>query len=128
MAKKTTYQINVSYQDNTLTTNDPNDKYFTVNSQGTAEIDRIVREMMDVNPGLEQENIGMVLELFNRIIIRDGAGTLQPHHHQAAPPRPSHQHRPVYHRVSLQGRNLQRQMGSGKELAANQHHTHERVA
>ena len=45
MAKKTTYQINVSYQDNTLTTNDPNDKYFTVNSQGTAEIDRIVREM-----------------------------------------------------------------------------------
>ena len=70
MAKKTTYQINVSYQDNTLTTNDPNDKYFTVNSQGTAEIDRIVREMMDVNPGLEQENIGMVLELFNRIIIK----------------------------------------------------------
>ena len=38
MAKKVTYQINVSLQDNTVTISDSEDRIFVVQSQGTADV------------------------------------------------------------------------------------------
>ena len=70
MAKKVTYQINVSLQDNTVTISDSEDRIFVVQSQGTADVDRLVEEIMEVNPGLERETVRMVLDLFNRIIMK----------------------------------------------------------
>ena len=42
----------------------------TLQSQGTADVDRLVEEMMKVNPGLERETLRMVFELLNRIIMQ----------------------------------------------------------
>lgn len=70
MSNTTKYQINVSLQDNSVTVNDKDDKIFVVVSQGTADQDRLVDEIMDVNPGLEPETIRMVLDLFNRIVMK----------------------------------------------------------
>ena len=66
----TKYQINVFLQDNVLTVDDPNDKFFVVHSQGTADQDRIIDEVMDVQPGLERETIKMALEVTNRVIMK----------------------------------------------------------
>lgn len=70
MAEDIKYQINVQMMDNAVTTDDPNDKIFTVVSNGTADKERIVSEMMAVNPGLERETLRMVLDLENRVIKR----------------------------------------------------------
>lgn len=70
MSTQTKYQINVKLQDNTVTVTDSDDKIFVVQSQGTADLDRLVEEIMEINPGLERETVRMVLELFNRLIIK----------------------------------------------------------
>ena len=70
MATTTKYQINVSLQDNVVTANDKDDKIFVVESQGTADQDRLVEEIMGVNPGLEPETVRMVMDLFNRIVMK----------------------------------------------------------
>lgn len=70
MADDIKYQINVQMMDNTLTADDPNDKIFSVVSNGTADKERIVSEMMAVNPGLERETLRMVLDLENRVVKR----------------------------------------------------------
>ena len=70
MANDIKYQINVQIADNTVTKDDPNDKIFTIVSLGTADKERIIAEMMAVNPGLEQETLRHVLDLENRIITR----------------------------------------------------------
>ena len=70
MATTTKYQINVSLQDNVVTANDKDDKIFVVVSQGTADQDRLVEEIMGVNPGLEPETVRMVMDLFNRIVMK----------------------------------------------------------
>lgn len=49
MAEDIKYQINVQMADNTVTADDPDDKIFQVVSNGTADKDRIVAEMMAVN-------------------------------------------------------------------------------
>ena len=69
MAEKSKYQINVQMMDNTVTKDNPNDKIFSVVSNGTADKERLIAEMMKVNPGLEQETLRLVLDLQNRIII-----------------------------------------------------------
>ncbi len=63
------YQINVQMMDNSVT-EDPNDKIFTVVSNGTADKDRLVAEMHAVNPGLEKETISMVIDLEKRVTTR----------------------------------------------------------
>ena len=70
MSNTIKYQINVRLQDNTITISDSDDKIFVVQSQGTADVDRLVEEMMKVNPGLERETLRMVFELLNRIIMQ----------------------------------------------------------
>ena len=67
MADDIIYQVNVQMADNTMTPDNPNDKIFTVVNNGTADRDRIIQEMMAVNPGLERETLAMVLDLKNRV-------------------------------------------------------------
>lgn len=67
MADDIIYQVNVQMADNTMTPDNPNDKIFTVVNNGTAGRDRIIQEMMAVNPGLERETLAMVLDLKNRV-------------------------------------------------------------
>ena len=68
MADEIKYQINVQMADNTVTKDDLTDKIFVVVSTGTADKERIIAEMMDVNPGLERETLRHVLDLENRVI------------------------------------------------------------
>ena len=63
MADEIKYQINVQMADNTVTKDDPDDKIFNVVSQGTADKERVIAEMMAVNPGLERETLRHVLDL-----------------------------------------------------------------
>lgn len=53
MAEKIKYQINVQMMDNAVTKDNPNDKIFSVVSNGTVDKERLIAEMMKVNPGLE---------------------------------------------------------------------------
>ena len=55
--------------DNAVTKDNPDDKIFSVVSNGTADKERLIAEMMKVNPGLEQETLRHVLDLQNRVII-----------------------------------------------------------
>ena len=68
MADEIKYQINVQMADNTVTKDDPDDKIFVVVSSGTADKERVIAEMMAVNPGLERETLRHVLDLENRVI------------------------------------------------------------
>lgn len=70
MAANSQYQIDVKLQDNTVTVNDLDDKIFVVQSQGTADLDRLVDEIKEINSGLEQEIVRMVLALCNRAIVK----------------------------------------------------------
>ena len=70
MADEIKYQINVQIADNTVTKDDPDDKIFNVVSQGTADKERIIAEMMAVNPGLERETLRHVLDLENRVVMK----------------------------------------------------------
>ena len=55
------YQIDVKLQDNTVTVNESDDKIFVVQSQGTADIERLIDEIKEINLGLEQETVRMTL-------------------------------------------------------------------
>ena len=68
MADEIKYQINVQMADNTVTKDDLTDKIFVVVNNGTANKERIISEMMEVNPGLERETLRHVLDLENRVI------------------------------------------------------------
>ena len=70
MADEIKYQINVQIADNTVTKDDPDDKIFNVVSQGTADKERGIAEMMAVNPGLERETLRHVLDLENRVVMK----------------------------------------------------------
>lgn len=64
------YQIDVKLQDNTVTVNESDDKIFVVQSQGTADIERLIDEIKEINLGLEQETVRMILALCNRAVIK----------------------------------------------------------
>lgn len=68
MAEDIKYQINVQLADNTVTKDDLTDKIFTIVSGGTADQERIIKEMMTLNPGLEPETLRHVMDLENRVI------------------------------------------------------------
>lgn len=68
VTKNIKYTLNVQLADNTVTVDDKNDKIAVLVSSGTADFQRVVSEIMDVNPGLERETIEAVLNLENRVV------------------------------------------------------------
>ena len=68
MATDIKYTLNAQLADNTVTKDNPDDKILEVIYAGTADKERILAEMMAVNPGLEQETLRHVLDLENRVI------------------------------------------------------------
>lgn len=70
MAEDVKYQLNVLIADNTVTPDDPDDKIFVIVSNGTADQERIITEMMLVNPGLERETLRHVFDLEHRVTRR----------------------------------------------------------
>ena len=70
MANEIKYRINVQIADNTVTKDDTDDKIFTIVSSGTADRERVIAEMMAMNPGVEPEMMRLVMDLESRTIIR----------------------------------------------------------
>ena len=68
MANEIKYRLNAHLADNKVTPDNPDDKILEVIYNGTADKERIIAEMMAVNPGLEVENLRHVLDLENRVI------------------------------------------------------------
>lgn len=69
MANEIKYTLNVQTADNPLT-KDTGDSIFVLVSNGTADFDRLVSEMMSVNPGFEREIVEAVLKLEQRTIMK----------------------------------------------------------
>lgn len=67
MAEEIKYTLNVQSTYNPLGKGE-NDTKFVLVSNGIADFDRVISEMMAVNPGLERETIEMVVKLEHRII------------------------------------------------------------
>ena len=63
------YTLNVQSVDNPLT-KEEGDKRFVLVPNGTADFDRVISEMMAVNPGLERETVEAVVKLEHRTIQR----------------------------------------------------------
>lgn len=62
------YRLNAQLADNTVTTDNTEDKILTLVSAGTADRQRIVSEIMEINPGLERETVAAVLDLEKRVV------------------------------------------------------------
>ena len=69
MSDEIKYTLNVQSVDNPLT-KEVGDKRFVLVSNGTADFDRVISEMMAVNPGLERETVEAVVKLEHRTIQR----------------------------------------------------------
>ena len=63
------YTLNVQSVDNPLT-KEEGDKRFVLVPNGTADFDRVVSEIMSVNPGFERELVEAVIRLEHRTIQR----------------------------------------------------------
>lgn len=61
------YALNAQLADNTVTVDDKNDKILTLVPAGTADKQRIISEMMEVNPGLERETVEAIINLEQRV-------------------------------------------------------------
>ena len=70
MAKKINYTLSGHLADNTVTKDNADDKILELIIDATADKERILAEMMAVNPGLEEETLRHVLDLENRVIIK----------------------------------------------------------
>ena len=57
------YTLNAQLADNTLTVDDKDDKILTLVSAGTADKQRLISEIMEINPGLERETVEAVINL-----------------------------------------------------------------
>ena len=57
------YRLNAQLADNTVTTENTEDKILSLVSAGSADRQRIVSEIMEINPGLERETVAAVLDL-----------------------------------------------------------------
>lgn len=62
------YTLNVQLADNVVTVEDKNDKIAVLVPAGTADKQRVISEIMEVNPGLERETVEAVLNLENRVV------------------------------------------------------------
>lgn len=69
MSDEIKYTLNVQSVDNPLT-KEVGDRRFVLVSNGTADFDRVISEIMSVNPGLERETVEAVIKLEHRIIQR----------------------------------------------------------
>ena len=69
MSNEIKYTLNVQSVDNPLT-KEVGDKIFVLVSNGTADFDRVVSEIMALNPGLERETVEAVLKFEQRTIMR----------------------------------------------------------
>lgn len=63
------YTLNVQSVDNLLT-KEVGDKRYVLVPNGTADFDRVISEIMAVNPGLERETVEAVVKLEHRTIIK----------------------------------------------------------
>ena len=62
------YVLNVQLADNTVTVENKDDKIAVLVSAGVADFQRVVSEIMEVNPGLERETVEAVLNLEKRVV------------------------------------------------------------
>lgn len=62
------YVLNAQLADNTVTTDNKDDKILTLVVAGTADKQRIISEIMELNPGLERETVEAVMNLRNRVV------------------------------------------------------------
>lgn len=62
------YILNVQLADNAITTENKNDKIAVLVTAGTADFQRVISEIMDLNPGLERETVEAVLNLEKRVV------------------------------------------------------------
>ena len=69
MGEEIKYTLNVQSVDNPLT-KEAGDRRFILVSNGTADFDRVISEIMAVNPGLERETVEAVVKLEHRAIMR----------------------------------------------------------
>ena len=60
------YRLNAQLADNTVTVDNKNEKIAVVVSAGTADKQRLISEIMEVNPGLERETVEAVINLEQR--------------------------------------------------------------
>lgn len=62
------YTLNGQLADNTVTQNVKNDKILTLVSAGSADKQRVISEIMEMNPGLERETVEAVINLEQRAV------------------------------------------------------------
>lgn len=62
------YVLNAQLADNTVTTDNKDDKILKLVVAGTADKQRIISEIMELNPGLERETVEAVMNLRNRVV------------------------------------------------------------
>ena len=62
------YTLNAQLADNTVTVDDKNDRILALVSAGTADKQRIISEIMELNPGLERETVEAVINLEQRVV------------------------------------------------------------
>lgn len=62
------YTLNTQLADNTVTADDKNDRILTLVSAGTADKQRIISEIMALNPGFERETVEAVVNLEQRVV------------------------------------------------------------
>lgn len=62
------YPLNVQLADSTLTVDNKDDKIAVLVSVGTTDFQRMVSEIMAVNPGLERETVETVMNQENRMV------------------------------------------------------------
>lgn len=69
MSNKTIkYTLNAQLMDNTVTPGDKNDKILGLVTAGSADKQRVISEIMEMNPGLERETVEAVVNLEQRAI------------------------------------------------------------
>lgn len=68
MSLEINYTLNAQLADNTVTRDDLTDKILTPVSAGTADKQRVISEIMAMNPGLERETVAAVIDLEQRAI------------------------------------------------------------
>lgn len=62
------YTLNTQLADNTVTVDDKTDRILTLVSAGSVDKQRIISEIMALNPGLERETVEAVVNLEQRVI------------------------------------------------------------
>ena len=62
------YTLNAQLADNSVTVDDKNDRILALVSAGTADKQRVISEIMAINPGLEREVVEAVINLEQRVV------------------------------------------------------------